>query len=323
MVLTEIISTNYELEIKNIKCIDEHFGTEIYLIEASSGQYLLKTFHLDRENTENEGRITEYLHTNGIPVAKFLKTIDGNYMTKTAKMQFHIQEFIKGETLAVNTAPEWYLEKSAQMLGKIQRVLKDYSKLPTEFDDGFFQKTVALDSKQFYTTKLVNAVETKDKQLQQEIEEKLKHIERVSAFSFDSSKLTYANSHGDYYTGQIIVNNRDMVVIDWSSASYLPACFEVFMSYTYADPLCRNGRISAQKFKKYLNEYLKHSSIILNDYDIKMMPYFLYYYLCFCSFTPPYSEVPGTYKAINTLSNNLMNWLYENVDNISTELSVG
>lgn len=321
--LTEIITTNYDLEIKSIKCIDEHFGTAIFLIEASCGQYLLKTFHLEQENIENEGHITEYLHQNGIPVAKILKTIHGTYMTKTAEMQFHIQEFIQGETLAVNTAPDWFLEKSAQMLGKIQRVLKDYPKLPTGFDGGFFEISTALDAKQFYTNKLVSAVEKKDKQLQQEIKDKLKHIERVSTFSFDESKLTYVNSHGDYYIGQIIVNNRDMVVIDWSSTSFLPACFEVFMSYTYADPLCRSGEICAQKFKKYLNEYLEHSSFFLNDYDIKIMPYFLYYYLCFCSFTPPYSEIPDAYKAINTLSNNLMNWLYENVDRISKELSVG
>lgn len=321
--LTEIITANYDLEIQNIKRLDEHFGTEIFLIEASCGQYLLKTLPLDRENTENEGRITEYLHQNGVPVAKFLKTIHGAYISKTTEKQFHIQEFIEGETLAVNTAPDWFLEKSAQMLGKIQRVLKDYPKLPTSFDGDFFQKSTAFGAKQFYTDKLESAVETKDKQLQQEIEEKLKHIERVSTFSFDVSKLTYVNSHGDYYIGQIIVSNRDLVVIDWTSASFLPACFEVFMSYTYADPLCCNGEICTQKFKKYWNEYLKHSSFILNDYDIKMMPYFLYYYLCFCSFTPPYSEIPNTYKAINTLSNNLMNWLYENVDRISTELFAG
>ena len=44
------------------------------------------------------------------------------YHVETEDFQFHVQEFIEGVMLKENTAPEWFLEKSADILGKIHSV---------------------------------------------------------------------------------------------------------------------------------------------------------------------------------------------------------
>ena len=114
-----IIEKNYDLKVNNIKLIDSHFGTNIYRIETDRGLFIAKImpkrFYAD---LEREGMITEFLLYNNIAVPRFEKTKDGFYSVNTDPFAFHIQEFIKGETLKVNTAPDWFIDKSAQVLGQ-------------------------------------------------------------------------------------------------------------------------------------------------------------------------------------------------------------
>lgn len=91
------------------------------------------------------------------------------------------------------------------------------------------------------------------------------------------------------------------------------------MSYIYANPACKSGVIDADSFKKYLHEYLKY--LTLNSYDIAAMPYFYYHYLCLTSFWPPYDGLSNDYLRIAQLMDNLMDWLYDNVDDLSRALS--
>jgi len=114
------------------------------------------------------------------------------------------------------------------------------------------------------------------------------------------------------------VRDGELVVIDWTHPGRILACFEVIMSYVYAAPECKDGIINIEKFKPILNEYLKYTK--LNRYDLKMMPYFMYHYCIFCSFTPPYDDLPIDYFRIANLTDNLANWLYDNVENLSNEL---
>lgn len=315
--LSKLIYDNYNIEVKKLELIDRHFGTEIWIAQTDMGKYIVKILPLYMNGVEVEGYITEYLYNNGIHVARLIKTKDNTYHVKTNDLQFHVQEYIEGKTLKINSAPEWFLEKSAITLGKIQNVLKSYGELKTSFNANFFSKSNIDNVKEYYTKEL-NMVDNNNITLISELEERLKHLDRISSFDIDTTKLTYSNSHGDFHIGQIITYNRDITVIDWTSASRLPVCLDLMMSYTMADPKCAHGKIDSDRLKKYMHYYLKHFN--LNDYDIQKMPYVFYYQQIMCHYNPPYINVADSYKPICRLINYFTNSLYENVEIISNEL---
>lgn len=315
----ELLQENFNIEVKSIKVLADHMESKAYLVEAQTGKYILKEVKSDfLSHPENEGALLEYLYSNGINVARIIRTKYNEYLFSNSERQFHLQEFIDGDMISLNTASDWYLKKSAQTLGEIQSILKGYKKLPVLFDKDFLSKTTVMNVKQSILDGIKHAEKENKTSLIIRLNERLKHVERIACFEFDLNKLTYSNSHGDYYVNQVIKRNKELITIDWTGACFLPACFEVLMSYTYAEPSCKNGTINIERFKTYLSEYLKYFS--LSGYDLKIMPYFYYYQLCTCNFIPPYDELPNDYQQIAKLCDNLMDWLYINVDNLSNDL---
>ena len=89
-----IIENNFNLKVSDIKLLDKHFGTELYLINTDVGKYIVKVLPLYMENVKNEGELAEYLYNHGIKVAKFLKSKDDAYVVKTPEFQFEIRNTI-------------------------------------------------------------------------------------------------------------------------------------------------------------------------------------------------------------------------------------
>jgi len=323
--LSKLIKDNYGIEVKNVKFFNERqYGDQIFLAETENGKYIVKAYNISEQGFETEGAITEFARNNGISAPKFLKTKNGSYSVKveTEEMQFHVQELIEGEILPLNTAPEWFLDKSAYTLGQIHNVLKDYDGLPTRFGSKFFQKSTT-DERKKHFTKLMK--EAADKQESAELirlyEERLKHLERISAFDIDSEKLTYSNSHCWYQIGELITKNQTIAVIDWTGACKHPIAYEVIMSYVYASPECKDGRINIDGLKRYIHSYSK--SFSLNEYDIQIMPYLYYYKQMICNYTPLeiyQNTIPDWWKDKRALITNVTDWLYENVETLSGEL---
>ena len=149
-------------------------------------------------------------------------------------------------------------------------------------------------------------------------EEQIRHLNKISEFCIDTDRLTYANSHGDYHIGQFIVKNCDITVVD--SACRFPICLDVVTSYVFACPSCAEGVIDAEGLKNYIQRYSK--SFPISKYDVKTMPYVLYFWHCVCNYRPDELEtIAESYKPIAKLINNLLNWLYIHVDELSNELA--
>lgn len=314
--LEKLIRDNYDIEVKSLSLFDSHFGTEIFVANAVDGKYIVKTLPSLHDNLESEGRVTDYLHGAGISVARLIKTVNNMYHVQTDKMQFHIQEFIEGKVLHVNTAPGWFLDKSADILGKIHCTLRIYEELPINFGVDFFDISTVDSSKRYYAKRLTEAKQ--DQILVRSLEERLKHLERISAFKIDVDKITYSNSHGDFHIGQIITKGEEITVIDWTAACKLPICLEVIMSFVTADPFCKDGSINIDRLRRYIDIYSRHFT--LTDYDMMIMPYVLYYQQLICHYSPPYHEVAESYKPMCKLINNFTDWLYENVEILSEKL---
>jgi len=322
-ILTQLIEQNYGIKVAKIEVLVDHTDSRVYFLESITEKYALKEMG---ENTEleNESLLNKHLINKGVKVPKVYNTKAGNHIVYHDGLMYVLYEFIEGKIYDLNTAPDWYLIKQVQTLGKIQRSLKEYKftqfPMVAGFQQDFFKNEKYINAEKSIIEKIKQAEEKKDTALVAALYERLKHIKRVSLFEFDCAKLTYVNTHGDLYINQIIVRDGELIVIDWTHPGRSLACFEVLMSYTYAAPECKGGVIDIEKFKPILNEYLKYTE--LNSYDLKMMPYFIYHYCIFCSFTPPYDDLPEDYYKIAHLTDNLANWLHDNVENLSNELSI-
>ena len=117
----------------------------------------------------------------------------------------------------------------------------------------------------------------------------------------------------------MITKGNKFTVIDWTSTCSLPLCIEVIMSYAFTDPACINGSIDINRLKKYIGNYSEN--FILNEYEFTIMPYLFYYHQFMTNYTPPFGKVPEGYKGVSVLINKLLNWLFENVNRLSMELS--
>ena len=332
MTLRELIIAEYGIQITDLTLLDRYFGTEIYLAAANGTRYIVKKLPPTAPSLEKEEPLTRYLARNGIPVARLLLTKHGEGCVKTEQSQFHtqfhVQEFIEGKIFQVNTAPPWLVDESARLLGKIHGVLENYGNMDVNFGKSFFSSSNALEKKKYYeqqlTAAIAGAVDNTDEKsginiiLISTLKERVKHLERISAFTIETDKLTYANSHGDYYIGQLIINGRKATVIDWTGACMLPAALEVAMSYVFSAPECANGIISGDGLNRYIEQYLAYYH--LNDYDIRIIPRLLYYQQIMCHYPPPYEAIPETYKPICGLINRFTSWLYEHAEDLETAL---
>ena len=320
--IAQLIEHHYGIKIIKIEVLSDHTYSKIYYIESPTDKYALKEMGENRE-LENESLLNQHLISRGVPVPKVYHTSAGDHVVYKNGLMYVLYEFIQGKMYDLNTAPDWYLLRQVQILGEIQKALRDYQfthfPMGSGFRQDFFRKEKYENGEKLIKEKIKQAENKNDIALVTALNERLKHIKRVSRFEFDCDQLTYVNTHGDLYVNQIIVRDGELIVIDWTHPGRSLACFEVFMSYVYAAPECRDGVIDTEKFKPILKEYLKYTK--LNRYDLKMMPYFMYHYCVFCSFTPPYEDLPTDYFNIAQLTDKVANRLYDNVDKLSDELA--
>ena len=315
--LIQLIKQNFDIDITKIEVLVDHTYSKVYFLESLAEKYALKEMGIDNK-LEDESKLNKHLISKGIKVPKIYYTTTGEHIFYHNKLMYILYEFIDGKIYDLNTAPDWYLMKQVQTLGQIQNALKDFKQFSLGFGQSFFSKEKYINGEQSTLEKIKQAEEKNDGVLTMALNQRLKHIKKVSCFEFNCDKLTYVNTHGDLYINQIIVRDGELVVIDWTHPGCSLACFEVIMSYVYAAPECKTGIINIEKFKPILDEYLKYTK--LNRYDLKMMPYFMYHYCIFCSFTPPYDDLPTDYFKIANLTDNLANWLYDNVEKLSSEI---
>lgn len=299
--------------------LDKHFGTELYLIDTDTGKYIVKVLPLYMENVKHEGELAEFLYNHKLKVARFLKSKDDTYVVKTSEFQFTVQQFIEGSSLLVNTAPDWFVSKSADFLGQTALLLKDYEGLSLRFGKEFFSTKTVCRKMWQYKKELAQAKKARNVDAVPIWEEQIRHLKRISKFHIDTKKLTYANSHGDYHIGQAIIHNNDFTVVDWSSACRLPICLDVITSYVFSSPTCAEGKIDAYGLKKYIHKFTE--KFPLTEYDIKAMPYVFYFWHCMCNYRPDeLLDIPESYKSIAKLITNFLNWLYNNVEELSEKL---
>ncbi|MGL5068149.1 MAG: phosphotransferase [Sarcina sp.] len=321
----EILKDNYKIEeIQNVKKIQEGASSECFYIKAKEKEYIFKDIEMIFMNhPESEGEINEVLLRQGIPVSKFYKTVNGEYLVNYLGHTCHLQSFEKGEILKPNTAPKWFLKESAQMLGKIHKALEEIPALAQGIGKDFFRFINPESARESYNKSLKLAIEYNDLQNQEDLKYRIKLLDKIKDMKPDISKFTCKNTHGDYFISQILCDaNSINAVIDFTSACVHPVSWEIIRSYSYADPKCINGELNIENLKVYIKNYLEYSE--LNEYDIRMMGYLYFYQLAVCDYFSQYYESNNTNRKVllhyahwSTL---LCKWLDENIENLTQRL---
>ncbi|NJD04162.1 MAG: hypothetical protein FIA99_16565 [Ruminiclostridium sp.] len=214
-----------------------------------------------------------------------------------------MQTFVNGIIHKHNTAPEWLLYQSAELLGKIQNSLSKLAQLPLGISQGFLDYFTPEVATINHTNTLKMAIDNGDDNIAEVQEEKIRLIDRYKNLKFDFARMTCGNTHGDYSINQIICGkDRINAIIDFTSACVHPLCWEVIRSYSLADGKCINGEFDIENFKRYMEHFLKYG--YLNDYDIEIMPSFYLYQNLVCDYF--YGYYHSEYKNKNILYENAM-----------------
>jgi hypothetical protein len=325
IMISRLIEANYSIgSIINIIKIKSGMGSICYHILSDKGEYILKNIENNgMNNPHNEYKLHEILESENIPVSKFYSTSNGQYVFNHDNNIYHLQSFIKGEIYKPNTSPQWLLDESAIMLGKIQKAMDKKPKLPTGMGEGYFKHMSPEKSILSYLETLKIAEAKNDVNIIEDIKYRISLLNAFQKKDIEMGRLTCKNTHGDYSINQIICGQHDInAIIDFTSACVHPICWEVIRSYSIAASECVNGNMNIENFKRYVGKFLGYGE--LNNYDLKIMPYVYLYQLLFPNYYNQYylSNNPNKQLLLDNanFSTKLCKWFDFNINSLSDEL---
>lgn len=323
--MKEILLKQYGLHVSNIQKSTVGAGSDTYFVTCTDGKYVVKYPASSQINhPEVEPELCEYLLEKGIPVCQFLRNKDGRFLTADEiGRQFHVQQFIEGKVYDLNTAPDWLLTESVQMLGRIHVALKEYSGLPIGIGSDFFKYMTLERALESYRRSLTIAQNRGDLDNVADLEYRIDLMQRFPAYKFDLDELTCCATHGDYFISQIICGDDKInAVIDWTTACVHPVAWEIVRSFVYAAPSCKEGQIDMDEFLRYVAEYRKFAT--LNEYDLLCMVRLFYYQIAVCDYYGQYYSSTADNRHIYlhqaVFSTKLLRWFESHVETLTERL---
>lgn len=274
--MRELLARHYDLTMLEAERSSVGAGSDTWFVTCREGRYVVKyPAQSDINHPDAEPGLCERLHARGIPACRFLRNREGAFLTMDAQGRcFHVQDFIEGRTYGLNEAPEWLMEASAGMLGRIHAALRDEQGLPEGIGAGFFRYMTPERALASYRRSLALAQEQGDAESAEGLRWRMGLMERLQPFTFDPARLTLCATHGDYFISQLICGTDHIrAVIDWTTACVHPVVWEILRSFVYAAPASRDGSIDAEALVRYVSAYCKHAPLSENDLR-SMVPLF-------------------------------------------------
>lgn len=323
--MKQLLKDKYDLDLLSMEKSDLGAGSDTYFVSCADGKYVVKySASSEINHPEAEPELCEYLLAHSIPVCQFLRNKDGHFLTTDESgRQFHVQRFIEGKMYDLNTAPDWLLIESAQMLGKIHAALRDYQELPVGIGADFFKYMTPNRASESYKKSLTIAESQNDAETTKGLQYRIDLMQRFPAYEFDLDRLTCCATHGDYFISQIICGDEKInAVIDWTTACVHPVVWEVVRSYVYAAPSCKEGQIDMDAFLRYVAEYRKFAP--LNEYDLLCMARLFYYQIAVCDYYGQYYASTADNRQIYlhqaVFSTKLLRWFESHVETLTEKL---
>lgn len=286
--IIDLLKNRYEISAD--KVLHLSLGTaNCYKIITENGAFFLKEYQdsFSKQELEQEISLNEFLLSRSFPTAAFIADINGNKCDYINGRYIALQEFIDGESYTNHDLPEVILLQSAEILGELHEVLKDY-KLPVEMGRKWV-KGFRVSKSQAKHEKLLNLSESlEDRTVGDRIKEdilfKTQLLSAVEPYGKYFKKLTYKSTHGDFSALQFLCENGKIkTVIDFASAKRLPVVWEIMRAYMQSatdtnDPF----DFDEEKFCEYVRHYMQFSE--LSKWDLKYMPYAYLYQLARSSY---------------------------------------
>lgn len=316
--IIKLLKAHYALTAEDITHAQGGAGSDTYFAQCSEGSFVVKFPAVSEMNSlENEPRLCELLLRNGISVCRFLRNINGEYITQSERGIFTVQERIVGREYDWNTAPDWLLTDSARTLGKIHAALKGCEGLPVGIGEDFFRYMTPENALHSYENSLKIAEQKGDTDIAADLRYRIALMGRFPRYEFDLARLTRTPTHGDYFISQLICGeDRINAVIDWTTACVHPAVWELMRSYVYAAPECAEGRIDVDRLAQYFRDYCGYSP--LSEYDLKMAMPLFFYQIAVCDYYGQYYGSDAANRELflrqARLSTRLMRWFEEHAD---------
>lgn len=196
-----LLLNQYGLHLNHVKKSAVGAASDTWFLDCVEGKFVLKFPTASAINhPEAEPELCAFLRRNGVPACDFIKNREGRYIsTDNDGGVLTVQRHLPGKTLEWNTASEAILLESAELLGKIHCVLRDYPALPEGIGAGFFAYMTPQRALESYECSHATAVRLGDKQIAEELEWRAAFMKRFPSWSFNMSALTVRNTHGDYF----------------------------------------------------------------------------------------------------------------------------
>ena len=311
----KLLLKEYGLHLNNEKKSAVGAGSDTWFLNCTEGKYVLKFPATSVINhPEAEPKLCAFLRKNGVPACDFLKNWMNSYIsTDNTGRMFTLQKFMPGQTLEWNSASETILLESAEMLGKIHFVLRYYPLLPEGIGTGFFSCMTPERALESYQHSYDTAVRLGEAKNANELEWRIELMKRFPVWRFDLSKLTFRNTHGDYYISQLLCENGHLSsVIDWTTACVHPVIWEIVRSFVYGAPCCAEGKINTNLMERYIAAYCRYGT--LNDYDLENLYKLYFYQIAVCDYYGQYYESDADNRYIYLKPAQLATKLLENMD---------
>ena len=287
--MKKALKSSYGLELLHWEKSAVGAGSDTYFVICTEGKYVVKyPASSEINHPEAEPELCEFLLAHSIPACQFLRNKDGRFLSadETGR-QFHVQRFIEGNQYDLNTAPDWLLTESAQMLGKIHAALREYTGLSPGIGRDFFRYMTPERALVSYIKSLQIAESRGDAALCEDLRYRIGLMDRFPVCEFDLDRLTCCPTHGDYFISQILCgDSRINAVIDWTTACIHPVVWEILRSYVYAAGSCKEGQIDIDGLIAYVAAYRRFAP--LNSCDLASMAKLFYYQIAVCDYYGQY-----------------------------------
>ena len=284
-----LLREQYGFHLNTVKKSAVGAGSDTWFLGCAEGKFVLK-FPASSEinHPELEPELCAFLRENGIPACDFVKNRVGSCVSvDSSERVFTLQRHLPGRTLEWNAASETILMESAELLGKIHSVLRNYPALPEGIGAGFFVHMTLQRALASYRSSLAAAIRRGDSEITEELEWRIGLMERFPAWTFDLDRLTLCNTHGDYFISQFLCEDGHLTaVIDWTTACVHPVIWEIMRSFVYGAPCCASGEIDPQLLERYIAAYCRYGT--LNAYDRENIYKLYFYQIAVCDYYGQY-----------------------------------
>ncbi len=289
--ICELLKEQYDIVVTDIERLPLG-SANCYRISDGGKNYFLKELQskFSEDKIIEEANLVNFLASKGIPIARFYKTVQDDFVFTYEGHVICLEDFVEGKAYGYDDLPEHLMPKVAEMLGKIHAALKDYS-LPTDMGEDWLSAYSAEKLAGQYESLLDTALRLKNDNHADRIIKDLQYKKELAYRLSDCKKyfdgITYTASHGDYQGCQMIFDGDNIkAVIDFSGARTLPVVWEIMRSFVQTSQDCNHtAKIDTRAFCDYVREYLKYAP--LTEKDMLAMPYIYLFQLARSKFGYP------------------------------------